>query len=88
MALSEAWRVYGEANATGAVGVWDQSTANTGVAGISTNGVGVYGQSTSGRAGEITLRLQTELLGVAQGRLPDPYGWRSLIRQEREVEVG
>ena len=42
----------------------------------------------SGRAGELSLRIQDELLGIATGRLPDPYGWRSLIKQEREVEVG
>ena len=41
----------------------------------------------SGRAGELTLRLQDELLGVAQGRLPDDYGWRRLV-QRREAVVG
>ena len=41
----------------------------------------------SGRAGELTLRLQDELLGVAQGRLPDEYGWRRLV-QRREAVVG
>ena len=41
----------------------------------------------SGRAGALTLRLQEELLGVAQGRLPDPYGWRRLV-QQREAVVG
>src|SRR5690606_13659933 len=33
-----------------------------------------------GRAGELTLRLQAELLGVAQGRLPDRFGWRTLVQ--------
>jgi len=42
----------------------------------------------TGRAGEISLRIQDELLGVATGRLPDKYGWRSLVRQEKEVAVG
>jgi branched-chain amino acid aminotransferase len=41
----------------------------------------------SGRAGELTLRLQDELLGVAQGRLPDPYGWRTLV-QRKEATIG
>jgi branched-chain amino acid aminotransferase len=41
----------------------------------------------NGRAGELTLRLQEELLGVAQGRLPDPYGWRRLV-QQKEAIVG
>ena len=42
----------------------------------------------SGRAGEITLRLQEEMLGVAQGRLPDRHGWLHMVRQEKEVAVG
>ncbi len=42
--------VRGEANASGSVGVWGQSTANTGVYGLSTNGIAVWGQSTSGVA--------------------------------------
>ena len=29
----------------------------------------------AGMAGEITLSLQARLLDVAQGRVPDPYGW-------------
>ncbi len=40
--------VRGEANASGSVGVWGQSTANTGVYGLSTDGTGVWGQSTTG----------------------------------------
>ena len=39
----------------------------------------------AGRAGELTMRLQNELLGIAQGRLPDPYGWRHVIRKEAAV---
>jgi branched-chain amino acid aminotransferase len=42
----------------------------------------------SGRAGELSLRIQDELLGIATGRLPDPYGWRTPVQQPREVEVG
>jgi hypothetical protein len=42
--------VRGEANATGSVGVWGQSSASTGVYGVSTDGIGVWGQSTSGPA--------------------------------------
>ena len=42
----------------------------------------------TGRAGEITLRLQEALLGVAQGRLPDRHGWLTLVQQPKEVAVG
>lgn len=34
----------------------------------------------SGTAGPITLRLQERLLGIALGKLPDSYGWRTLVR--------
>jgi branched-chain amino acid aminotransferase len=35
----------------------------------------------TGRAGEISLRLQERLLGIAQGQYPDRYGWRTLVPQ-------
>ncbi|MEX2584213.1 MAG: branched-chain amino acid transaminase [Gemmatimonadota bacterium] len=41
-----------------------------------------------GSAGELTLKLQERLLGIAQGRLPDTYGWRTLVKKaEKEVAV-
>lgn len=39
--------ILGRADQAGAVGVWGQSNANTGVYGLSTSGKGVWGQSTS-----------------------------------------
>jgi branched-chain amino acid aminotransferase len=42
----------------------------------------------AGKAGEITLALQARLLDVAQGRVPDPYGWLTPIQQRKEVPVG
>lgn len=35
----------------------------------------------SGTAGPVTRRLQGELLGVARGERPDPYGWRESVRE-------
>lgn len=35
----------------------------------------------SGSVGPITRRLQNELLGIARGELPDPYGWREPVRE-------
>ena len=37
-----------------------------------------------GVAGPVTLTLQERLLGIAQGRLPDPFGWRTPVRQIRQ----
>jgi branched-chain amino acid aminotransferase len=42
----------------------------------------------AGKAGEITLALQARLLDVAQGRVPDPYGWLTPVQQRKEVPVG
>ena len=33
----------------------------------------------AGRPGPITRAIQEQFLGVATGRLPDPYGWRTLV---------
>lgn len=33
----------------------------------------------SGRAGELTLRLQRRFMDLAQGRAPDVHGWRTLV---------
>jgi branched-chain amino acid aminotransferase len=40
-----------------------------------------------GVAGPTTLALQDRLLGVAQGRLPDTHGWRTLVKQPHEAAV-
>ncbi|MEX2571169.1 MAG: branched-chain amino acid transaminase [Gemmatimonadota bacterium] len=41
-----------------------------------------------GSAGPTTLALQERLLGIAHGRLPDTYGWRTLVSQaKKEVAV-
>jgi|SRR5690606_5333849 len=41
-----------------------------------------------GSAGKVTLALQERLLGIAQGRLPDSFGWRTLVRKaQKEVAV-
>ncbi|MQA90869.1 MAG: branched-chain amino acid transaminase [Gemmatimonas sp.] len=41
-----------------------------------------------GAAGEMTLALQKQLLGIARGRLPDTYGWRSPVKKvQKEVAV-
>ena len=42
----------------------------------------------AGKAGEITLSLQSRLLDVAQGRVEDPYGWLTPVQQRKEVPVG
>jgi branched-chain amino acid aminotransferase len=41
----------------------------------------------TGRAGEITLKLQERLLGVAQGRLEDTHGWLTLVHQKEAAAV-
>lgn len=33
----------------------------------------------NGRPGPITLAIQKEYMGIAEGRLPDRYGWRTLV---------
>jgi branched-chain amino acid aminotransferase len=33
----------------------------------------------TGRPGPITLAIQSEYMGIAEGRLPDKYGWRTLV---------
>lgn len=41
-----------------------------------------------GKAGPMTRRLQERLLGIAQGTLPDQYGWRTPVRAaKKEVAV-
>lgn len=41
-----------------------------------------------GVSGPVTRTLQERLLGIAHGRLPDPFGWRTPVRQLRkEVAV-
>jgi branched-chain amino acid aminotransferase len=40
-----------------------------------------------GVAGPVTLSLQERLLGIAQGRLPDTYGWRTPVRQAQKAAV-
>ena len=41
-----------------------------------------------GVAGSMTLALQERLLGIAQGRLPDPHGWLTPVRRaNKEVAV-
>jgi branched-chain amino acid aminotransferase len=42
----------------------------------------------AGKAGEITLALQARLLDVAQGRVPDTFGWLTPVQQRKEVPVG
>ncbi len=37
-----------------------------------------------GVAGPVTRTLQERLLGIAHGRHPDPFGWRTPVRQIRE----
>jgi branched-chain amino acid aminotransferase len=42
----------------------------------------------SGVAGPVTRALQDRLLGIALGRLPDTFGWRTLVQQvDKEVAV-
>lgn len=33
----------------------------------------------TGKPGPITLAIQAEYMGIAEGRLPDRYGWRTLV---------
>jgi branched-chain amino acid aminotransferase len=33
----------------------------------------------NGKPGPITLAIQEAYLGIAEGRLPDPYGWRTAV---------
>lgn len=35
----------------------------------------------SGSVGPVTRQLQSELLGIARGERPDPYGWRAPVRE-------
>lgn len=37
-----------------------------------------------GTAGSLTLALQERLLGIAQGRLPDSHGWRTIVQDSRK----
>lgn len=39
----------------------------------------------NGVAGEMTMMLQDQLLGIARGNYPDPYGWRWPVRMEAGV---
>jgi branched-chain amino acid aminotransferase len=36
-----------------------------------------------GVAGPVTRALQERLLGIAQGRLPDQFGWLTPVRESR-----
>jgi branched-chain amino acid aminotransferase len=38
-----------------------------------------------GRRGPVTRAIQSQFLGIAKGRVPDPYGWLTAIPQELEV---
>ena len=41
-----------------------------------------------GKAGPVTLSLQERLLAVAHGKLPDRYGWLTMVQQRKEAAVG
>jgi branched-chain amino acid aminotransferase len=40
-----------------------------------------------GRRGPVTRAIQQQFLGIAKGRVPDPYGWLTAIPQDVEVAV-
>jgi branched-chain amino acid aminotransferase len=39
----------------------------------------------SGGRGPITAAIQKEYMGIAEGRLPDRYGWRTLVPSAAQV---
>jgi branched-chain amino acid aminotransferase len=41
----------------------------------------------SGRPGPITLEIQEQYMGIAEGRLPDRYGWRTVVPSEASATV-
>jgi len=41
----------------------------------------------SGRPGPITLEIQEQYMGIAEGRLPDRYGWRTVVPSEAGATV-